>query len=160
MTQSCDLCGKPDAKFKAKIAGMEAIVCPDCASHGSIIEEIKEEKPKEIQRRIEKKKKETIKRTEDVVEDIGDQVRAKREELGLKQEELAKKIKEHASMVKRIEHGYLPSLKISHKLEKVLHINLTEYTTASDQEYTQSTKGGVMTLGDMMVIRKGSQKGE
>jgi uncharacterized protein (TIGR00270 family) len=150
------MCGRGEARFKAKVAGMEANVCENCASHGEILEEIREQKPAEI-RKIEKEKKQIVERTEEIVEDIGEQVRSKREELNLKQEELGKKISEHASMVKRIEHGYIPSLKIAHKLERVLNLKLTEFVNPSEQEYTSSTTGGAITLGDVMIIKKSKQ---
>jgi len=151
------LCGRSDARFRAKVAGTEATVCERCASMGEIIEELREPpKPSEIKRaeRREKATVEKVDRVEEVVGDIGAQVRRKREELGWKQEELAKKISEHESMIKRIEHGYIPSLKIAHKLGQALHIKLTEYVTQSDQEYASSSGGGAPTLGDMVVIKK------
>jgi len=158
--QSCELCGRPGARLKANVAGTESIVCDNCASLGTIIEEVIEKKPSEIkqeEKRIETQKKMFVERSQEVVEDIGEQVRQKREELGLKQEELGHKISEHASMVKRIEHGYLPSLKIAHKLEKVLHLKLVEYVNPNEQEYVTSKSGGAMTLGDIMIIKKQSK---
>ena len=154
MTQSCDLCGLPDAKYLAKVAGTEAIVCERCASMGTVIEELREApKPAEV-KKIEKKKENFAPRTEEVVEDIGEIVKTKREENDWKQEDLGKKISEHASMVKRIEHGYIPSLKIAHKLEKVIHVNLTEFVKEEEQDYSSGKSGGALTLGDVMNIRK------
>lgn len=151
--QSCELCGRNEAKFRAKVAGMEATVCAECASHGRIIEEVREEKPKEIIRREEKKKR-IVETTEEVVEDIGELVREKREELNLKQEELGQKIAEHASMVKRVEHGYIPSIKIAKKLEKTLGLSLVERVNANEQGYSSAKSGGALTLGDIMIIRQ------
>lgn len=156
--QSCDLCGRPGAHLKAKVAGTEAIVCDRCAAMGTVIEEVREPAPREAVK-IEKQEKRRAERQEEVVEDIGELVRAKREELGWKQEDLGKKISEHASMVKRIEHGYTPSLKIARKLERVLRLNLTEFVNPSEQEYTSGRGGGALTLGDMMVVKR-SKKAE
>jgi ribosome-binding protein aMBF1 (putative translation factor) len=47
-----------------------------------------------------------------------------------------------------------PSLKIAHKLEKVLHLNLTEFVNTNEQEYVSGKGGGSLTLGDIMVIKK------
>ena len=158
MKQSCDLCGASDAKFLAKVAGTEATVCARCASMGTIIEQVREEpKPTEI-RKIEREKQQLAPRTEEVVGDIGKILRKKREEMNLKQEDMGKKIQEHESMVKRIEHGYVPSLKIAHKLEKVIHVKLTEYVNQNEQEYTTGKSGGTMTLGDIMIIKKSEKR--
>ena len=66
MPQFCDLCGAREAKFKAKVAGTESMVCENCASLGQITEEFREPAPAEI-RKIEKKQKEKVERTEDEV---------------------------------------------------------------------------------------------
>lgn len=156
MKQSCELCGKPGARFKAKVAGTEAIVCDKCASMGTILDEVQEApKPSEF-KKIEREKKEIVQRTEEIVEDLGEIVRKKREENNWKQEELAKKISEHKSMVHRVEHGYMPTLKIAHKLERVLGLNLTEFVNQNEQGYTTGKTGGAMTLGDIMIIKKKS----
>ncbi len=162
MTQSCDLCGRPDARFRARVAGTEATVCERCASMGEIIEQVREPPKKSEIKRIERQKRATVRdtdRIEEVVDDIGEKIRHEREELDWKQEELAKKVSEHESMIKRIEHGYIPSLKIAHKLEKVLHIKLTEYVKPTDQEYVSGSSGGSMTLGDMVKIKR-EKKGQ
>lgn len=150
--QSCDLCGRPGAHLRARVAGTEAVVCDNCASMGEVIEEAREPTPKEVQK-IVKEKKRREERTEEVVEDIGELVRKKREELGLKQGDLAKKISEHESMIKRIEHGYVPSVKIAQKLGRLLDLTLTEFINPSEQEYTSSKGGGALTLGDIMIVR-------
>jgi len=154
MQPSCDLCGRPGARFKAKVAGAEAVVCDHCAALGTVIEEI-EEAPKPSQvKRIEKQKKEIVVKTEEVLEDIGSIVKGKREELGWTQEDLGKKISEQDSMIKRIEHGYIPDLHIAKKLEHALHAKLTELVTQSEQEYVQNRGGGALTLGDVMTVKK------
>jgi len=148
------LCGRPGARFKAKVAGTEAIVCDHCAALGIVIEEIQEApKPSQV-KRMEKQKKEIVTKTEEVLEDIGSMVKAKREELGWTQEDLGKKISEHESMIKRIEHGYIPNLHIAKKLEHVLHVKLTELVIQNEQEYVQNRSGGALTLGDVMTIKK------
>jgi ribosome-binding protein aMBF1 (putative translation factor) len=57
-------------------------------------------------------------------------------------------------MVKRIEHGYIPSIKIAHKLEKVIHVKLTEMVSEESQDYSSGKSGGTMTLGDIITIKK------
>lgn len=155
MQPSCDMCGRSGARFIARIAGAQMTVCENCAQRGEIIEEIVEKKPAEVRREIkrEEQKAQIVERVDDVLENIGELVRKKREELNLKQEDLSKKINEHESMIKRIEHGYMPSLQIAHKLEKVLHVRLTEKSTASDQNYDSGKGAAALTLGDIMIIR-------
>ncbi len=139
------------------VAGSKAVVCERCAAMGEILEELHEPPKHSEIKRIEQQKSATIEKAnkaEEVVGDIGVLVRRKREEFGWKQEELAKKISEHESMIKRIEHGYIPSLNIAHKLEKVLHIRLTEYVTPGNQEYVPSSRGVAPTLGDVIIIKR------
>lgn len=153
MAQLCDFCGRGEARYLAKIEGAEAPACDKCARMGEVVEEISRKKPAEV-RKIEREKKQRVERVEEVVEDIGEQVRTKREELGLKQEDLAKRIAESESLIKRIEHGFIPSIKTARKLERALKLNLTEYITASDQQYEAKSPGGAVTLGDIMIIKK------
>jgi uncharacterized protein (TIGR00270 family) len=151
---SCDLCGHSEAHLRARVAGAEAVVCDRCARLGTVIGEIEaRKKPSEI-KKIEQKKTQIVERVTEVVEDIGPKVHKTREELGWKQEDLAKKISEHESMVKRIEHGYIPSPEIAKKLERALHIKLTEMVIQNEQEYVSSKGAGALTLGDIMVVKK------
>lgn len=158
MQPSCDLCGRPGARFKAKVAGTEATVCEHCAALGTVTEEIQEApKPSEA-RHVEKQKREIVTKTEEVLEDVGRIVKEKREDLKLTQEDLGKKISEHESMIKRIEHGYIPDLHIAKKLEHVLHAKLTELANPNEQEYVQNKGGAALTLGDIMIVRKKEPK--
>jgi uncharacterized protein (TIGR00270 family) len=154
MRPTCDLCGSTEVRYKARVAGTEAMVCGNCAAHGEILDELKEPPKKAEMRRIEEKKKEIVHKTEEVIENIGELVKHKREELGLKQDDLGKLASENDSMIKRIEHGYLPTLEIAHKLERALHIKLTEVVNPSEQEVLSNRSGGALTLGDIMVVRK------
>ena len=158
MHQSCDLCGRSDAHLKANVAGMAAIVCDRCANLGVVTGEVEEpKKPSEV-KKMEQKKAQIVEKVIDVVEDIGQKVHRKREELGWKQEDLAKKISEHESMVSRIEHGYIPSPDIARKLEHVLQIKLTEVSNQNEQEYVSGKGAGALTLGDVMMVKKKSDR--
>lgn len=155
MRPTCDLCGSSEVAFKARVAGTEAMVCGRCASHGEVLEELKEPPKKAQLRRIEERKKEIAPiKTEEVLESIGETVKHKREEMGLKQDDLGKMVTESGSMVQRIEHGYIPTLEIAHKLERALHVKLTELVNPSEQEIVSNTGGGALTLGDIMVVKK------
>ncbi len=159
MPQSCDLCGRQEVKYRARVAGMEAIVCPRCATHGEIIEEFFEATPREVRKAEQavarqERRGDAPAKVDEVLENIGAIVKAKREELGLKQDELGKKANEQGSMIARIEHGYVPSVQIARKLEKVLHVKLVETVNADEPDVQLTHRGGATTLGDIMVIRK------
>ena len=154
MKQSCELCGSAEAKYFAKVAGTEAPMCEKCASMGSIIEEIQEAPKHSEIIKIEREKQQFLPRTEEVVDNIGEILKNKREENNWTQDQMGDKISEHASMVKRIEHGYIPSLQIAHKVEKVVHVKLTEFVNDNEQGYESGKSGGAMTLGDIMIIKK------
>jgi len=156
MPELCDFCGRKGATKIALIAGTKGFACDQCASLGRVEDEILEI-PKHIvkqQEERERKPSSKIEIVQEVTDEVGELVRKKRESIGLKQEELAKKISEHESMVKRIEHGYVPSVKIARKLERVLGISLIETSKVSDEDYDSGTSGGALTLGDIVVVRK------
>lgn len=158
MAPSCDLCGHSEAHLRARVAGAEAAVCDRCARLGTVIGEIEAPKKQSEIKKLEQKKTQIVERVTEVVEDIGPKVHKMREELGWKQEDLAKKISEHESMVSRIEHGYIPSPDIARKLEHALQVKLTEVSTQNEQEYVSGKGTGPMTLGDIMVVRKRSER--
>ena len=148
------MCGRKEAAFLVNVAGAKMVACPRCAAHGEIIEELMEKpKPAEV-KRVEKQQKRIVEKADEVVENIGEIVHKKREELELKQEDLGKRVNEHESMIKRIEHGYIPDLEVARKLQKFLQVKLIETVNQSDQEYLSNKGGGAMTLGDIMIIKK------
>ncbi|MBN2518768.1 MAG: TIGR00270 family protein, partial [Candidatus Altiarchaeota archaeon] len=91
---------------------------------------------------------------EEVLDEIGTLVRDKREGMGVKQEDLAKIINEPVSLIKRVEHGFIPDLKIAHKLQRVLHVKLTEQANAEEADYADAGKKENLTLGDVIIIKK------
>ena len=161
MSELCDLCGRPGANKIANVAGAKVLVCESCARLGEVVEEIREPERKEAF-----KSKPTIayshhtapeerpERVEEVLGEIGTLIREERERRCMKQEDLAKKINEPESLIKRIEHSFVPNLKIAHKLQRVLHIKLTEEVDANEPDYPSGNKKGNLTLGDIIVIKK------
>jgi len=150
------MCGKPGANKVAKIAGAEMTVCDSCAARGEVVEEIREPTRREriIERKREEPKIQEAPKLEEVLENCGELVRHKREELGLKQEELAQRINEPESLIKRVEHGFVPNLKVAHKLQRILHVKLTEVSEGTEQEYVSGHGSGELTLGDVIIIKK------
>ena len=144
----CELCGRPNARYVAIVAGTKALVCEQCASLGKVVEEVQESKP------VYRPKKQEKRLEEEVVEDIGEIVRTKREEMGLKQEDLGRKINEPESLIRRIEHGFIPPVSVAKKLQRVLGVRLVEVSTQTDQQYQSKTPSTSLTLGDVIVVKK------
>jgi len=160
MANICDFCGASGAEFIAIIEGARGFACPRCASLGQVVEEIKEQKPKE---KIVKKPERSWVSTarvrgkdviEEVVEEIGSMVRKEREARGWSMEDLGKRVGEPASLIRRIEHGYTPSTRIAKKIGKVLGLRLTELTEAEEEDIVKGGSSKELTLGDILVIKK------
>ena len=80
-------------------------------------------------------------------------IRDARESLNLTPEELALRIKEKAALLKKIEREEIvPEDRIRVKLEKELHIKLTDKATDTQVKARSAGKG--LTLGDIANIRK------
>ncbi len=135
----CEICGSnSDTLTKVKIDLAVFRACEKCKHHGTIISE--PEKPKVIS---VKKVQEIVKQEAPikadvpvksstgewiVVPDCAKIVSSSRQRLGLKQEELAMKINESLSLVRAVETGKLPDLKLARKLEKFFNTKLLELT--------------------------------
>lgn len=148
---ACDLCGKKFEKLlRAKIEETELNVCNDCGKFGKIIRGAEKEKV------ILPKKKITIEEVEErIVSDFADKIRKAREKRDMKQEEFAKLLNEKESVVQKWEGENLkPKIETARRLERVLRIYLVEKAGEGKVEELKETKGAVMTLGDMINIRK------
>jgi len=70
--------------------------------------------------------------------------------MNLTQEELAKKLKEKASIIKRIEEGWEPPLKLINKIEKFFNIKLREQIEEKVLEKKSDSKK--LTIGDIVEV--------
>ena len=155
----CDMCGKNTNLYRTMIEGAELNVCKDCGGHGRVLgaiktkEEIKQEEIR-VREFLEKKKApKDIETNERMVEDYSSIIRKKRETLGLTQEEFAKKLNERESIIHNLEHGsFSPPITLARKLEKLLDITLVEEVKTDFK--AEKTRGGALTIGDMLKMRK------
>jgi putative transcription factor len=155
MAQLCELCGTKGANKIAVVEGARSVVCDRCALLGELVEVIREE-PKWIKKQQTEREKRVVPDLpiDEVVENIGEIVRNAREEQGLKQEELAMKVNESESIIKRIEHGFIPQVSTARKLQKLLRVQLIERVNQEEQEYQGKHHGEGMTLGDFIIKKK------
>ena len=138
----CELCGSK-ATRKAKVEGSILNVCDDCVKFGREIPQIE----------IKKKDKRIphLEEMEDVlVADFHKIIRKSREKRKLTQEDLAKKLKEKASVIKRIEEGWKPSMELIKKLEKFFEIKLREKIEENVLEKKIGSKD--LTIGDIVEV--------
>ena len=152
---SCDMCGKDGAIAIALIEGVELSVCERCSRHGKVVRHIRMETPKPknilMQHRPSPKEEEAM---EFVVEDYAQRIRQKREQLKLTQQDFARMLSEKESMVHHLENGTSrPSIDLSRKLERILHITLIEKEKDVPTEKTRG-KSDALTLGDFIKIKK------
>ncbi|MFC1696705.1 multiprotein bridging factor aMBF1 [Nanoarchaeota archaeon] len=158
----CEMCGKDiENYFRAKLEGSTLKVCGDCAKYGQVLEKIEPEVverkkvfvQKKRMRRIEQPVKERY-----IVPDYSKLIRDKRERMGLKQKEFAAKVSEKESIIQQLEQGkFEPSIKLAEKLERFLKVTLIEeYEAPIEEEEKEKTNTlrSVLTLGDMIKVRK------
>jgi len=155
----CNLCGEQTEKlFKTNIEGAELIVCPNCARLGEIISEVipketvKESETESEERHYNNDYEEMPMKNfvEIVVDDCGRRVKNVREKKGLKQEDFAKMLAIKESLLHNIESGHFePGLELAKKLEKKLHIKLTEQIEDKPVNVTHG-ESAPLTLGDMI----------
>jgi putative transcription factor len=148
------MCGKETTLVKALIEGTELNVCSECAKFGKVIKQapkpIEHQQKKTFQPSTPARPQSLSPQVQVIVENFGEIVKKKREQLGLKQEELAKKIAEKESLIQKIESGHFtPSIRLARKLEKFLKIKLVEqFEEKKVSPGTGESEG--LTIGDML----------
>jgi len=78
-------------------------------------------------------------------------IKNERTRRNLTQEELAKKLNEKASIIKRIEDGWEPSLITIKKLENFFNIKLTE--ELEEKQIEKKTDKKELTIGDVVEVK-------
>jgi putative transcription factor len=77
-----------------------------------------------------------------------------RNKMGITQEELARKLNERKSVIAKLESKQLrPNDVLRKKLERVLHVVLTEKVQATGLQMSEGGRG--VTIGDMIKMKKG-----
>jgi len=138
----CVLCGK-EAVTRAEVDGVILDVCAECTKYGKEIRKVVI---------IEPKRKEIVIPEMDYVlkEDFVKIVKDYRMKKGLTQEQLSALLKEKASIVKKIEEGWMPPLSIVSKLERLIGTNLLETVPDAQTKRKDNTS---VTLGDLVNMK-------
>jgi putative transcription factor len=137
----CELCGSK-ATRRAKVEGSILDVCDECVKFGDEVPRIEIKKTKKKIPQLE---------LEDVlVRDFQKIIRSSREKRKLTQVELAKKLNEKVSVIKRIEDGWEPPVKLIEKIEKYFKIKLREKIDDTIQE--KKTDSKKLTIGDIVEV--------
>lgn len=134
---NCDICGHKGDLVKANIEGVVMTVCGKCSSYGNVLKESNS---------IVVHKKSAAE--ESVVSNVGNIVRVWRENNGLTQEELGLKVNEKESLIRKIENGFIPSIELAKKLEKLIGIKLVEFEKFEAVKKMDNVSG--FTIGDLL----------
>lgn len=150
---NCEICGrKISAKpIKIEIDRSILMVCPECSRFGTIVkkENLKVFKPKKLP------KTEVSYDEEELIENFGEVIRKRREELGISREEFAKKLGEKESVIRRIESNEMyPSKDLISKIERLLKISLRMKIEKIIEDVPKDFK---LTLGDVAIVKEGKQ---
>lgn len=139
----CEICGKTEAKARAKIENVVVNVCDECVSFGKEMPLIRIRGKQEKQVRFEEMEKELVNNFKDVV-------RRERAKKNLTQEELSSKIKERTSVIKRIENGWEPPINVVKKLEKFFLVKLMQDIEEGRTDKKVDKKK--ITIGDVVEV--------
>jgi putative transcription factor len=146
----CEICGKEVVDiYLVSIDGARMSTCAVCAKSGKVIRKI-EATPAQRERVMLRKEEPDI----EIVDNYASLVRNGREKLGLSQEDFARKINETLSVMRKIELGKMkPTEKLAQRIERLLDIKIFQQVSKESVEAAPK-KGGAVTLGDVVVIRK------
>ena len=136
------MCGC-DATGKAKVEGVVVDVCDRCSKFGQPI--------KNVEYKIRKRKISGSLGDDDVLaRDFHNIVRHERESKNMTQEDLAKRLSEKHSVIKRLEEGWKPSMKLILKIERFFDIKLREDVV--DMVVASEHDSKRLTIGDIVDI--------
>jgi uncharacterized protein (TIGR00270 family) len=141
----CEVCGSGNAYRKAKIEGVLMDVCDKCVSLG---DEIIAPRITVVEKNVRLPEELDV----SVRSDLGSFVKGRREKMKLTQEELARKLFLNASIITRVENGWMPPLAVVEKLEKFFKTSLKE--TAEAGATGRRTNNKALTLADVVEIKR------
>jgi putative transcription factor len=152
----CDICGRAPVRAQILVEGAKMLACGSCMRSGKILHRFHEDSPPPDIPPAPS----SVETSEEIVEDCGKLIRARREKLKLPLTVVAERIKEREAFLHAIENERLsPTLEVAKKLEKELGIRLIEKTQASLAPSSPSAKTFTPpTLGDMIETKKKKEK--
>ena len=139
--EECNICGNKNANRRARIEGVILTVCNNCVKLGEEMPAVRITPVKKIQLQEIK----TV-----LVSDFHKIIRRNRENRGMTQQELAKRLNEKASIIKRIEEGWEPSMVLVKRLEKFFNIELIEEIQKKNVSEKQEQER--LTIGDVIEV--------
>ena len=159
----CELCGKETEQlFLVEIEGSKLMVCERCKGYGKFIKKMnayenenKHEKKKQVKNMSNTKSEELFNDdTYELIDNYGELIKEKREEMGFTQEQFAKLLNEKESIIHKIENQEIePNFNLAKKIEHKLGIKILTKTP----NYAYSTKkesNTTLTLGDIIKLKK------
>jgi len=148
----CEICGAETQLYLTSVEGTTLKLCNKCSSHGTVQKTVQKLPEHRITQPIQKIVPEV---EEVIVENYADIMRQAREKRGLKQEDFAKLVNEKESLIHHIETSRIrPDIKLGRKLEHFLGVKLVEELTYHESPQTQRKDAGMLTLGDIVTIKK------
>lgn len=154
----CEVCGKPSSDLQeVSIEDSIVLVCPNCLVKlkQSAKPVVKVESKASVRRERPRVRRELLE-SFDIVDDYGERVRRAREARGWSEAVLAQKLRVSVDVVRRIEAGkYKPSLDLARRIESILKVKLLVPT---EIEEFSGGKLEPLTLGDVVVVRRGEEK--
>jgi len=156
---SCEMCGASGQMFVTMIEGAKLSVCGKCSSLGKVLKEVAPPVAPQKKKQVSSAKPIAQARIiQVIVGDCANRIRQAREKSGLSQKEFAMKLSERESMIQHLENGQTkPAVDMARKLERLLNIKLIEEMkeeVPQDDEEEKAPSSGVLTLGDVIKIRK------
>lgn len=149
MDELCEICGRNDARYKAKIEGATLSVCEHCARGGKVVLSLYDNSVPSAPIKSSAGVPKSLNEEETLVEGYGKKIMQAREKKGLKREEFAKSINEMASYLEHIEREKtVPPTKVIHKIEKALGIRLMEKPSTELSLPQKQSQKKDLTLAD------------
>lgn len=150
----CLICGKETKKiFRIDIDGNFIDVCEDCKSYGKIVSIDRIEKPNYAKK--DSKNKDLIEDENfDLIENYGEIIKRRREELNLSIQDLAKKLGIKESLLSKIERcEILPDENVVKKIENLLKIKIRFEIKDGEFKNRKKIENEKLTIADVVEIK-------
>ncbi len=152
----CEICGRREAVCLVYIEGAKMNSCGQCAKGGKVHYLFGISSSTGLFSAESPVPRAKTRQEQEFVEGYGRRIKDAREKLGLTREALGLKIAEKANYLEMVEkEKNFPSLELTHKLEKMLHIILVQTETEQIQAENKPQPGkSELTLFDVAKIER------